>query len=221
MENLPQDRVFKSVMCNRVSDLADKIGETALDSLLMESFVKDIPLVGTALTLLKAGNDIQSYLFTKKIVYFLSEAEKVPFETRQKFANECESDSNRKDKLGESVLVVLDSAKNMDSATYLGRNFALLMSGEISEHTFYTYSHIISSLSPHISQQIIFSYRNEWMSSFSGDSMHFLNSLGLINMAIKPYKINGEVELQFLPETNDFGRSFYKDILTDSVGKHT
>ena len=63
---------------SNTTDLADKIGEVALDSLLSDGLLKDIPVIGTALSLFKAGNDVAAYFFAKKILAFMSEIETIP-----------------------------------------------------------------------------------------------------------------------------------------------
>lgn len=213
MKNTPQDRVFKSLLCNRISEFADKVGEVVIDSFLVDSFVKDIPLVGTTLSLLNAGNDVQAYLFTKRVAQFLLEIESTRIEEREKFINDCQTSKSKKQKLGESILIVLDSARSSDSATQLGRAFALMMQGKIPEPTFYMYSHIISNLTPHLTQQLKYAYQHDGISGFSGDSMHYLNSLGLVDMKLKLQQVNGTAELHAWPETNKFGKDFYLNIL--------
>merc|ERR1711991_134759 len=213
MKNSLHNRVFTSIANNWISELTDKLGETALDSWLTDSLLKDIPLFGTAITIWKTGNDIRAYHFTKKVIRFLMEVENASFEERQVFIKKCQSDDEREE-LGESILFILDSAKDVDSATYLGRNFTLLVKNDISEHTFYMNNHIIANLTPHIVQQIGFCYRFEGITSFHSGSMHYLNSLGLLDMSMKPYRgSDGEVEFDWSPKINQSGRHFYDTIL--------
>lgn len=212
MKNSLHNRVFTSIANNRISELTDKLGETALDSWLTDSLLKDIPLFGTAITIWKTGNDIRAYHFTKKVIRFLMEIENASFEERQAFIKKCQPDDEREE-LGESILFILDSAKDVDSATYLGRNFTLLVKNDISEHTFYMNNHIIANLTPHIVQQIEFCYQFEVAPGLNS-SMHYLHSLGLLDMRMKPYRgSDGEVEFDWSPKINRSGRHFYDTIL--------
>lgn len=206
----PTDKLLNSIVSNSASDLSGKLGEVALDSLLDDGLVKNIPIIGTAISILKAGNDIQAYLFTKKVLSFLSEIETISQEKRRKFVETNSDEDNGFNKVGESLLLVISNANSTDAATYLEKAVKLYILGEITYYILEIYIHIISSLSPYIIAQLHQTYRYSNFMAISGDAMNFLISLGLLNGKISLQKSS---ELILIPEKNKLGQEFYSHIL--------
>lgn len=85
MSLLSKDLLKSIAKSSNSHNLVDKVGETALDAVLDDGVLKDIPIIGTALSLYKAGDSIRANLFAKKILAFLYEIEELSSEQRQQF----------------------------------------------------------------------------------------------------------------------------------------
>jgi hypothetical protein len=210
MSTNPNKKLVKSLLCSNASSLSDKLGEFALDQCISNSMLRDIPIIGTALALYKAGNDYQAYIFTKKVLRFLVETESISREERLHYLDSLEDDE--KEKLGDNVLLILDNIQDFNAATYLGRCFSLLMSGELSEFTFYQYTHIITNLTPHLTQQIKFLYQSEFMHGYNHNDMYYLISIGLLEMDMSKLMREGKLPIA---QRTDLGLAFYKQIISD------
>lgn len=210
MSETPNKKLLSSLLSRNAASIGEKLGEVAIDNAMSASILKDIPIIGTALGLYNAGNDIQAYLFLRKITNFLTEIEKVSYEERCKFL--CGLTTKEKSNLGDTLLLHIDNLTDLNCAKYLGRSFMLLSTNEISLHTFNMYCHIISNLSEHVLEQLKFCYQFSNFIGVCGDSMYFLNSLGIIDINWK-VTIGKETKLTSIPEQNELGQAFYSNVI--------
>ncbi|HEY5995353.1 MAG TPA: hypothetical protein VIU46_12235, partial [Gallionellaceae bacterium] len=151
---------------SNTADLVSNLGEVALDSFLTDGVLKDIPVIGTALTLHKAGNDIAAYFFAKKVLAFMTEIDKIPQDKRNKFVQDHLS-SDDSDDVGETTLMLIDKIDHPLMAKLLGRAFALFVNGKISRETFEIYSYAIKNLNTYLVRQIESFYQQEGMTKIS------------------------------------------------------
>ena len=206
-------KFIKSLTSTSASSLVDKIGEFTIDQIITDQVIKDIPIIGTALSLYEAGNEIQSYLYTKKLLKFLNEVESITQSDRHKFLGELSNSD--KDKLGDNLLLIIDNIKELNAAVYLGRAFSLLVSGKIQIFTFYNFAHIINNLTTYLLQQIIFLYQYKEFAPVTGGDMYQLSSLGLLDLdhtrLIRGSEGSGAPTPNF--EKTRLGQMFYDEII--------
>lgn len=209
-------KLIRSVVKSQHSgDLADKLGEVALDALLTPSLLRDIPVIGTAISLAKAGNDIAAYFFAKKIALFLNEIESVSREERQAFFDQQCSDDNN-EKLGETTLLLLDKIDAMILAQCIGRAFSLLMAGEISRGAFDLFAYTIKDLNPYLIQQLKQVYSVENVMIVDSAAAVQLSNYGLMDVTTKSTTTNpGTLDKGY--EKTAHGQKFYDLILAPSM----
>ena len=191
------------------ADLLDKIGETAIDSLLDNGVLKDIPIIGTAISLFKAGNEISAHIFAKKIATFLSEVEKLSTDERAKFLNGQPS-AKDEENLGETLLLILDKIDSFNLARMLGKAFRLLVSGDISKGEYDLYIQIIKQLNPYLIEQIKKFYGNEPFFSIDLPAAVALSNHGIVKIAVLGTLNETTQEINTSPRRTAFGERFYK-----------
>ncbi|HCH2593653.1 TPA: hypothetical protein NKS49_004528 [Vibrio parahaemolyticus] len=206
--------LFKSIVKSSNShDLVDKVGETALDAVLDDGVLKDIPIIGTAVSLYKAGDSIRANLFAKKILAFLNEIEDLSLQQRQHFIEQNFTNVEDEEKVSEVILSFIDNADRAQSCTYLGRAFKLYALGYINQRTYDLYCSTLRRLSNYLIQQIHQFYRNEQACGVELHAIHELASLGLLDIAVTLQMFDESKGLLQQPKHNDFGRHFYINIL--------
>src|SRR5690606_30561587 len=67
-----------------LQDVTVSMVDAILQSGVSSDVFKEIPIVGTLVNLVRAGNNISNLLFTKKVLKFLVELNEIPLEQRQK-----------------------------------------------------------------------------------------------------------------------------------------
>ena len=214
MEQKVEKRLIKSLTTTRASEISSLLGEVALDQILTDGILKDIPIIGSAISLLRTGNDIQAYLFTKKIIKFLVQLEEIPAKERSDFLEKHTQNDDNINDLGERLLSIINNANDSNISTYLGKAFKLFIQEKITKNLLDMYIHVISSLNSYIIEQTHQCYKFENAIFINGDALHFLMTVGLINGNITPHYKDGKVVYSVFPEKSIFGQKFYEDILS-------
>lgn len=197
-----------------VADLLDKFGEVALDRLFDNELVKEIPIIGTAISLLKAGDDFRAYAFTKKVTVFLQEIESVSLEDRNSFFDRYCDDAEKLSELGETTLMALDRIDHPTLAQMYGRAFALMLKG--NEHawaSFDLHSYTIKNMSPYLLRNLESFYRSETMYGVDTTAGQALSNYGLVSVNTTPRINNNEKTMLKSYERTSYGLFFYKRIV--------
>ncbi|MEG4323220.1 MULTISPECIES: hypothetical protein [unclassified Microcoleus] len=77
--------LFNSIASEQISSLGRDLVEVALDQIVNEGVLREIPVVNSIYNLAKATVVISQGLFIKKLIRFLVELPNVSYEKRQSF----------------------------------------------------------------------------------------------------------------------------------------
>lgn len=147
MENT--DKIESSITTvikdEKLQDVSKELAETGLDLILEDGVLKDIPIVGTIVGLIKASSSISDALFAKKIFRFLLCLTEVPTQKRVEEIEKIEKSSKYQLKVGEKLLFILDKCDDNEKSMYLGKMFASFLRQEISYEDFLRAAHSINS----------------------------------------------------------------------------
>lgn len=124
-------------------DLAIEASEFALDSLLQEGFIKDLPVIGSVAKLYSSAKAAQGYLFAQKIKRFFARVSDIPLEDRLRFTNELNNDESYKKRLSDLLPVLIDQLNDLEKAPLLANAFSGLVRQDYDLPTFQRLSHAI------------------------------------------------------------------------------
>jgi hypothetical protein len=122
MSNYPI-ALFRSIasLAELLTKAADALSAVNLSS---------VPIVGLLNEAIRAGSQIQSALFLRKVERFLEEVAFASTADRMSFASQFEDEADQY-QFGEAMLMLLDRAEDMQKATLLGRLVAALARREV------------------------------------------------------------------------------------------
>jgi hypothetical protein len=100
--------LIRSVYNSDVRDLTAEGLDILLDSALQEGPLRDIPVVGWLVKTYGAINTVRDWIFLRKIVRFLREAQATTAEERDAFAEQMETDPDYAREVGEGLFLLLD-----------------------------------------------------------------------------------------------------------------
>ena len=106
-------------MKDELIDIATELGETTLDAVIQEGWVRDIPVVGPLVNAAKAYQSLRDRIFLKRIARFVTGFEKLTEVEKESFRQEIASlQDNPKEatRLGDAVALALDNTNNMHKA---------------------------------------------------------------------------------------------------------
>ena len=103
------------------------IAEVAMDSILKDGLLRDLPIVNSILGIGKTAITIRDYLFLKKIIVFLSEIKETSVEKRWKMIDYVNSDQKQEVKVGEKLMYVLDKCDDHIDARLIAKFFCAFL----------------------------------------------------------------------------------------------
>jgi len=104
--NLP-DSLSKTISNSELVSVSSELGEIAIDSILEDGLLKDLPIIASLTGLWKTGASIKDALFTRKLITFLNAISDIPTDKRAGMV-ESLNDPVTAEKAGEKLLVLLE-----------------------------------------------------------------------------------------------------------------
>jgi hypothetical protein len=95
-------------------------GELLVDQLIENPLAREIPVVGAALKICKAVDDVRSRLFLAKLVKFIDTIDQADETVRAKWRSKCVDAPDDLNKVGESVLLVIERANDLRKPEIFG-----------------------------------------------------------------------------------------------------
>lgn len=130
-------------MKDEIMSLMADFGEFTLDYFIQDDNIKDLPIVGPILSMVKVSVDVRDRIFVGKIKSFIENIDKNK-KWRDKF-----SDDEECNKISKQLLYIVDSCDDDNKLKLIGMAFNYLVNGEISrDEYFYTVNIISKSFYP-------------------------------------------------------------------------
>jgi len=153
-KNPPGTSLLRTVVGRELGKVVFDGAEVALDSVLTDGVLKELPIVGTVVRLAKAGQSIAEELFLRKLLRFLIELRSVPVEVRAKLLDRHPDGTQEQRDLGENLLLALERLDNVQKPTLLARFFIAYIREEIDYPTFSRLAQALErfnlALTPHL-----------------------------------------------------------------------
>jgi hypothetical protein len=103
-----------------LTELLLESGEFIVDQLIENPIAKEIPVVGTALKVCKAVDDIRNRMFLAKLIKFINAIEQADESVREKWRAKCTDSADDLNKIGESVLLVIERSNDLRKPEIIG-----------------------------------------------------------------------------------------------------
>jgi hypothetical protein len=131
-----------SEQIENIVDFAAENADTIIHLISNSEILDDIPLLGTVNKAFKTGTTIRDQIFAKKVWRFLTTIRDISETERNKFIADLEK-SAIVEKVGETLLVLLDKFDDSRKSELLGKLVKTKISGEIDESNFFRLSHVV------------------------------------------------------------------------------
>jgi hypothetical protein len=136
----------KTLKDSDLHSFTEGVGEVALDSLLEEGVLKDLPIIGMISGLTKTALNIQDQLFLKKIIRFLTELRNTDYKERNRLITKIDKSEEFEIKVGEKLLYIIDKCDDHISSVYVAKLFRAFLNGEIDYSEFLRGATIIQNI---------------------------------------------------------------------------
>lgn len=211
---------IKSTGIEVLKDYGDK-GLEEFAKIFDKSILQDVPYVSTIVNLATFGTNIKQYFLAKKLIKFLTQLDSIPLNDRQNFVSKFE-DPKKSKKIGEKLIVLIDSLDEDEKAEILGKLFKKTIEKKIDIETFNRLAIGIKNI--YLTDLNLFI---EWNSQSTYDLHEDTNSSlyqnGFLSINLKEVKIDKRETLtmmghQNLPEqtlsfkVSELGKKFLNNI---------
>ena len=113
-----------------LAPIAQEMGEIAIDSVIKEGVLRDIPIIGSLVSLWNAQASVKEHLYLKKLLAFLSQLSKSSMDERNVFVERTLKTDKRKQQFGEAILHLIEHANTSEKTDLYGRFFLAHIKGE-------------------------------------------------------------------------------------------
>jgi len=191
MENKIDTSFKKTIDSDDALSLAKDYTEIALDALFEDGAIKEIPIIGTVISLFKIGSSLRDRHMLKKIVNFLNSLKDVPKRKREEFLKKVDSDDNYKENVFEKVMLILDRLDETSKAELVGNLFKLYIMGVFDKQKFLRFAGMVERLIYH--DLMALHYRNSYFNrDWDGNQPYYIDqaaSSSLTGMGLMEQKI--------------------------------
>lgn len=125
-------KVMAMLTDENAQSLAKDYSELAVDALIENEAIKSIPVVGTIVSLAKAGHSVHVALWEKKVLQFLSSADGASQNEWSEFAEKLIETEGGTDRAGEVLLHHLERLDDTEKARLSGMLYAAAATGKIT-----------------------------------------------------------------------------------------
>lgn len=121
---------------NQLIEAALENAEGVLDSFTESEILKNIPIVGTAIKLIKASSDIRDRIFAAKISRFLISINSVSDEAKTRIKTKVANNPDEARKIGETILLIIEHISDLDKAEMIAKIFLSYIYGYLTPNEF-------------------------------------------------------------------------------------
>lgn len=122
------EAIVQTLAVPDLEDILAGLDEVGLDSLLVNSPFKELPVFSTLVGLVRTIGTVRDYIFAKKVAGFLLACAEQPQQERDQFIAGLQ-DPQRRRRIGDTLLLLLDRLDSFEKAPLLGRLFAGMVTG--------------------------------------------------------------------------------------------
>lgn len=185
--------------------------EAIIDTLILENdLVKAIPVCASVVSIAKFVGNVTNDLYLKKILRFLNCCSSIPQPELEKFINEIESYPKEKQKVAESLLLLLDKFEQFEKSDALAKVFGAYVRGKITREEFEHYGYALNNINIK-NIKLLRSFYDEEEPQINKDLLIGFQAVGLLGQS----SINWGNAFMGLPhnfEKNDLGKKFLEII---------
>jgi len=126
----------ETIKDSNLQDVTADLAETFTDTLLKEGILKDIPIIGTILSLTRVTINLNDRLLIKKLIYFISELKTIDPEKRKRLIEEIDNSDKQRIKVGEKLLYIIDKCDDHTYAKYVAILFSAFLNEDMTYEEF-------------------------------------------------------------------------------------
>lgn len=163
----------KTLKDSDLQNVTTSLSEVALDSLMEDGIIKDIPVIGTIVGAGKVALGIRERLFLKKIIYFISELKTISITKRLRMIEEIDSSQKYRIKVGEKLLYIIEKCDDYEKSQIVARLFSAFIEEIITYDEFLRSASVVERI---ITEDLMKFVNDDWDRLNIDEAGEYLNS---------------------------------------------
>jgi len=135
--------LIETIKSSELPEIGQDITEVALDSLLNDGALKDIPIISTIVGTSKTIRAIRDYFLIRKIWSFLQGIKGIGKKEKSKFIKDMKGDKKHSREVGEKLIMLLDRLDDLSKPEMIAKLFKAHLKNKITLNDFFRFSSII------------------------------------------------------------------------------
>lgn len=131
-----ESSLMETLTSSQLAEVVQDIAEVALNGALVDGVAKDIPIIATIVGVAKTVGTVRDYFLVRKVLLLLQGVSKTTAEERAAFVGKVEGDSRHEQRVGETIMMLLDRYDHLDKASLMSRVLCGCIRGEITYNEF-------------------------------------------------------------------------------------
>ena len=141
----PNKKLEMVIKDSDLPSLSKDFAEVAIDGIMDEGVLKDLPLVGGIIGIVKFGSSINKHISAKKIYKFLFELHDIPQEQRIKKIDEINNSRKYQSSVGEMIFELLEKIESDGKPEIIGKMFSAVIEEKIDYIDYLKCAHIVKN----------------------------------------------------------------------------
>jgi hypothetical protein len=177
-------------MNENFQDLLGENVEAVFDSLLDNDIVKEIPILGSSLKIIRGVKCFRDVAYLRKIKLFLETVGDLNEKQKQRLLLDSRKDKNRRAKFGDAIFTTIEQSDSEVKIEYIAIAFEAYLNMDFEESDLRLICHIIRS-----------SFSDELIDIIENDNptcdLKFVVPCGLAEALYEPLKFDGNAEPKY------------------------
>jgi hypothetical protein len=177
-------------MNENFQDLLAENTEVAIDSLLENEIIKEIPILGSSIKIIRGLQNLRDRAYLNKIKMFVEKVGHITYEQKKLLIAKSKKSEKSRSKLGDAIFTTIEQSDATVKIEYLAIVFEAFLNKDFDESDLRLLCHIIRNS---FSDDLIYITESEIISL---DLKHVVAS-GLAEAIYEPLKFDGNTEPRY------------------------
>jgi hypothetical protein len=140
----------KTLVESDLTEITTDVLETIIENEIIENdLIKSIPILNSIIGLGKTFKTISDFLFTQKLISFLSQISDIDKTDREEIISKIDSEEKYNNKVGNKLLHIIENSQDYITAKNIGKMFSSFLKNELTYSEFCKASLILNRIDYH------------------------------------------------------------------------
>jgi len=179
-----------NTMNENFQDLLADNTEVAIDTLLDNEVIKEIPILGSSIKIIRGIQSLRDRAYLNKVKLFIEKVGQINDDQKQRIISESKKSEKSRAKFGDAIFTTIEQSDSTVKIEYMAIAFEAFLNKDFEESDLRLICHIIRNT---FSDELIDIVENEHPTT----DLKYVVSTGLAEAIYEPLKFDGNAEPKY------------------------